>query len=67
MASISVSLGTDAVGGTIDWWNECKEIKFALVKVKFKLMEAEESGSNGLTIIHLRQRSRRTFQKKPAS
>lgn len=57
MASISVSLGTDAVGGTTDLWNECKETKFALLKVKLKLMEVDEPGSNGLTIILLRHGS----------
>lgn len=53
MVSISVRLGTDVVGGITDWWNECKETKLALLKVKLKVMEVDEPGSNGLTIIHL--------------
>lgn len=61
MVSISVSLGTDAVGGTTGWWNACKEMKLAGLKVKLKLVEVDEPGSNGLTIIRLIQGNRRTF------
>lgn len=67
MALISVSLGTDIVGGTTDWWNECKEMKFSLLKVKLKSMEVDKPGSNGLTIIYLSHRSWRAFQEKPAN
>lgn len=57
MTSLSVSLGTGAVGGTTGCWNECKEMKLGLLKVNSKLMEVDEHGSNGLTIIYLRHGS----------
>lgn len=63
MASISVSLGADAVGGTTDWWNECKEVKLSLLTLKLKLMEADEPGSNGLTLIHHRMEAEELFQR----